>query len=100
MVRTLAIVMWVAVLVPGCVDERACEACITDQVELRTELIAEGLAPEDSLESRAYYREACQQRVIAPSRPCAPKVPVVALLGLLGAVVCVGLWLRHRRARR
>lgn len=98
MIRLLALPIVLAVLASGCVDQRACEACITNQMELRAELIAQGYEVR-SVGTLQEFRGACTRASIAPSQPCAPKLPVFRLLGLVTAVVCVVLWLRRGRER-
>jgi hypothetical protein len=93
---TLAIGL--ALSLTSCVDESACEACIDDQTELRTELIELGLEPAGSLESTAYYRGACTQKVIALDRPCAPKYGRAIGAALL--VLALGIGGMARRVRR
>ena len=82
----------------SCVDERACEACIDEQTELRIELIEMGLEPAGSLESPEYYRGACTQKVIALDRPCAPRYGLA--VGSAVLVLALGVGGVARRVRR
>lgn len=92
-IRLVAVGLCMASL-SGCIDHKACEACIDDQLSLRQELILEGIEAEESLQTREYYRQACATRPIAPMRPCAPQYWPFYLLGgclsLLGLIV--SLW--------
>ena len=83
----------------SCVDQRACEACIDEQTELRIELIEMGLEPAGSLESAEYYRGACTQKVIALDRPCGP-APSHCSFWRLASVEWLGACAGGKRRRR
>lgn len=98
-IQKTTLALGLALSLTSCVDERACQACIDDQTELRIELIELGLEPEGSLESPEYYRGACSQRVFALDRPCAPKYGRAVGAVVLVLVFGTGAVVRRRRRR-
>ena len=60
-------------LAVGCVDNKACEECIEDQIALK-KLIQKQLPNEKiTIPTREVIRHGCSTAIIAPRTPCAPR---------------------------
>ncbi len=95
----MGIALTTCLLSPGCVDEAACHACITDQIELRQELRKQ--YPEDNLTvpSPAAARKACSHKIIAVSAPCAPRYWPLGLGVTMVLIPGIFYWIRKGRKK-
>ena len=88
------ILFFVLFFATGCVDEKACEECIEDQIAVK-KLIQKQLPDENIIiPTRDVLRHGCSAAIIAPKTPCAPRYWPLGL----GAVILVGfiIWKKQK----
>lgn len=83
-------------LAAGCVNEKACEECIADQIAVK-KLIQKQLPDEKiTIPTREVLRQACGTTAVSKTPPCAPRYWPVGV----GLAVLIGCFVWTKRKNR